>query len=292
MVKISKEDFSRLAGDNDGTRFPGEPAMTILSLGAGVQSSTMALMAEEGAFGKKPDAAIFADTGWEPKPVIEHLKWLQTKLSFPVHICSKGNIREDIIKAMGPEGSRFASAPFFTKNPDSNKKGMLRRQCTREYKITPLTKKMRELMGILPRKRFPKDKWIEVWIGISTDEIQRIKPSRERWQKNRWPLIEMDMNRNQCLDWYKTREQYKVPAKSACIGCPFHDDAFWLDMKRNRPEEFKDACEIDEVIRKGNDKVKDQLFMHRSCVPLKDAKFKGEEELDMFQMECEGMCGL
>ena len=93
MVKISKEDFSRLAGDNDGTRFPGEPAMTILSLGAGVQSSTMALMAEEGAFGKKPDAAIFADTGWEPKPVIEHLKWLQTKLSFPVHICS---VMEDL----------------------------------------------------------------------------------------------------------------------------------------------------------------------------------------------------
>src|SRR6056300_399255 len=99
MVKISKEDFSRLAGDNDGTRFPGEPVMTILSLGAGVQSSTMALMAEEGAFGKKPDAAIFADTGWEPKPVIEHLNWLKKQLSYPVYVCSKGNIREDIQNA-------------------------------------------------------------------------------------------------------------------------------------------------------------------------------------------------
>ena len=46
-----------------------EPLIRILSLGAGVQSSTMALMADQGAFGKKPDAAIFADTGWEPTPV-------------------------------------------------------------------------------------------------------------------------------------------------------------------------------------------------------------------------------
>ena len=63
--------------EQDQSKFQGEPAMRILSLGAGVQSSTMALMAEEGAFGIKPDAAIFADTGWEPKPVIEHLNWLK-----------------------------------------------------------------------------------------------------------------------------------------------------------------------------------------------------------------------
>ena len=37
-----------------------EPLIRILSLGAGVQSSTMALMAERGEFGVKPDAAIFA----------------------------------------------------------------------------------------------------------------------------------------------------------------------------------------------------------------------------------------
>lgn len=285
------KEFRMLAGDADGTRFPGEPAMRILSLGAGVQSSTMALMADRGEFGVKPDAMVFADTGWEPPSVYEHLEWLKNNISIPLHITSKGNIRDDIMKAMGPEGNRFASAPFFTKNPDSNKKGMLRRQCTREYKITPLTKKMRELMGVLPRKRFPKDKYIEVWIGISMDEVQRIKPSRERWQMNRWPLVEKKLSRQDCLDWYNDKD-YKRPAKSACIGCPFHDDPFWIDMKRNRPEEFEDACKIDETIRKGNTKVKDELFIHRSCVPLREAKFKGENQEDLFNLECEGMCGL
>ena len=44
--------------------YSGSPKLRILSLGAGVQSSTMALMADEGAFEHKPDYAIFADTGW------------------------------------------------------------------------------------------------------------------------------------------------------------------------------------------------------------------------------------
>lgn len=53
--------------------FAGEGAsspirLRALSLGAGVQSTTMALMAAHGEIGPMPDCAIFADTGWEPKP--------------------------------------------------------------------------------------------------------------------------------------------------------------------------------------------------------------------------------
>lgn len=47
----------------------GHPAtstirLRALSLGAGVQSTTMALMAAHGEIGPMPDCAIFADTGW------------------------------------------------------------------------------------------------------------------------------------------------------------------------------------------------------------------------------------
>ena len=59
-----------------------EPKLRILSLGAGVQSSTMALMADAGEFGIKPDAAVFADTGWEPEPVIKHLEYFNYNLDF------------------------------------------------------------------------------------------------------------------------------------------------------------------------------------------------------------------
>ena len=286
-MTISKEDYSKLAGDMDGTKFVGEPTIRILSLGAGVQSSTMALMADEGSFGVKPDAAVFADTGWEPDSVLKHLEWLKKQLSYPVHICKKGNLNEDILKALRPGGNQFASAPFYTLNEDG-KKGMGRRQCTREYKITPIAKKIREIMGYKPRQKMKKDQWVEVWIGISTDEILRIKPSRFWWQKNRWPLMEKNMSRKDCLEWYNKKD-YKKPVKSACIGCPFHDDAFWVDMKNNRPDEFKAAVEFDKEMRRHNPKVKN--FVHRKCVPLDEVEFK-EEEPNLFNMECEGMCGI
>ena len=38
--------------------------LRVISLGAGVQSSVMALMAAKGEIGPMPDCAIFADTQW------------------------------------------------------------------------------------------------------------------------------------------------------------------------------------------------------------------------------------
>ena len=189
---------------------------------------------------------------------------------------------------MSPGGNQFASAPFYTLN-EQGKKGMGRRQCTREYKITPIAKKIREIFGLKPRQRFPKDKHIEVWVGISTDEVMRMKPSRFWWQENRWPLIEKKMSRQDCLKWYEGKG-FKIPVKSACIGCPFHDDNFWIDMRNNRPEEFASAVEFDKKMRMHNPKVKN--FVHRSCVPLDEVKFKNDDGPDLFNQECEGLCGV
>jgi 3'-phosphoadenosine 5'-phosphosulfate sulfotransferase (PAPS reductase)/FAD synthetase len=46
----------------------GAPTLRALSLGAGVQSTALALMAVEGVL-PLPDVAIFSDTGWEPAKV-------------------------------------------------------------------------------------------------------------------------------------------------------------------------------------------------------------------------------
>ena len=55
----------------------------IISLGAGVQSSTMALMAAAGEITPMPTCAIFADTQDEPASVYKWLDWLEPKLPFP-----------------------------------------------------------------------------------------------------------------------------------------------------------------------------------------------------------------
>ena len=63
---------------------------------------------------------------------------------------------------MGENGNRFVSVPFFTKNEESKvKKVWVRRQCTREYKITPIAAKIRELLGMKKYARFPKGEYVE-----------------------------------------------------------------------------------------------------------------------------------
>ena len=166
--------------------------LNIISLGAGVQSTTMALLAAHGEITPMPDCAIFADTQWEPKAVYEHLAWLMSPnvLPFPVHKVSAGDLRQDIMSRSNTTGGRFAAVPWHMRMPNGDD-AMGRRQCTKEYKLTPIRRKVRELLG----GKTPKG-GATVWVGISTDEIMRVKPSRVGYMVNRWPLIEKKMDRN------------------------------------------------------------------------------------------------
>lgn len=262
------------------------PSMRVLSLGAGVQSSTLALMAEHGEI-EKPDYAIFADTGWEPEHVYNWLDYIESQLSYPVLRVSKGNIRDDLMKNISGE-KRFASIPFFTSGG-----GMGRRQCTNEYKLSPIQKKCRQLLGYEKGARMPEDSLVML-IGISVDESQRMKPSRVKWIKNTWPLIDHLMSRNDCLAWME-KHGYPQPPKSSCIGCPYHNNAHWADMKKNDPESFADAVKVDDALRSGGSRVnmKNEEYMHRTLVPLSQIESFGDEStLDMFAEECEGICGV
>lgn len=270
-----------------------EPQLRILSLGAGVQSTTMALMAAHGEFEHMPDCAIFADTGWEPQAVYEHLEWLMSPnvLPFPVHVVQRGNLRDDLLlKATGKVDKRFAAMPFFTSGG-----GIGRRQCTKEYKVEPIAWRQRALLGYEKGQRIPKET-CEVWIGISTDEAVRMKPSRYRWQINRWPLIEKRLSRWDCLAWMK-RNGYPAPPKSSCLGCPFHSDRHWREMRDTAPGEWVQTVADDAAIREGGTLLgmRETQFMHRSLVPLGKVDLSTDEERgqpDLFGNECEGMCGV
>ena len=264
--------------------------MNVLSLGAGVQSTTMALMAAHGEITPMPDCAIFADTGWEPKPVYEHLRWLMSDnvLPFPVHIVSVGNLRSDLIAGTNSTGQRFASVPWYTLSP-RGKAGMGRRQCTQEYKLKPIRRKVRELLG----DKTPKG-GATMWIGISLDEAIRMKPSIVGYIVNRFPLLEGKITRRECLMWLQSHG-YTKPPKSSCIGCPYRDNKGWRAMRDNRPEEWADAVELDRQIRRRPGMRNYDQFMHRSLKPLDQVDLSTAEDrgqLNLFNNECEGMCGV
>ena len=265
-----------------------------LNLGAGVQSSVMALMFEHGEINEpKPEAAIFADTGAEPAYVYEWLDWLEGELSYPVHRVQKGNLRDDIMASI--DGGRFAGAPFFTETRGGKMTdGRLRRQCTREYKITPITRELRRLLGLKKGQRAGSDVLAVQYIGISYDEAIRMKRPKEKWLEHRWPLVDMNMRRLDCLRWMEARG-FPLPKKSSCTFCPYHDNAYWRWQQQHDPESFADAVRMDEAIRGGVRGTKEKLFLHRSLKPLAEIDFSqpkdfGQEE--MFADECEGMCGV
>jgi hypothetical protein len=267
--KGSSEVFISIHADFGGVPV-SRPDILALSLGAGVQSTTLALLACEGGL-PKPDVAIFADTGWEPKHVYDHLDRLTIELDragIELIRVSNGDLRQDAIDP----AHRYASVPYFVKNPDGSD-GMGRRQCTAEYKLTPIKRKLRELLGAKPPEylRVPKGQLAEQWIGFSTDEIGRVSDKHGvLYLRSRYPLLDLGMSRKDCYRWLTDRG-WENTAKSACIGCPFHGNREWRELRDERPAEWADAVEFDRQIRKGGSRglpLNGEAFLHRSRIPL------------------------
>lgn len=248
------------------------PTVRTFSCGAGVQSTTIALLIRDGRL-PLVDHVIFADTGWEPARVyaqVDRLAALFADLGVPFHRVARGNLRRD---AVDP-AHRFASVPYFVRNPDGSE-GMGRRQCTSEYKLAPINRKVRELLGAAPPdfRSVPAGRVAEQWIGFSADEVGRVRPSRVRYLTARHPLLELGMSRRDCQR-YLERAGWGDTAKSACIGCPFHGNRRWRELRDEHPAEWADAVEFDRLIRRGGARgrpLDGQAFLHRSRVPLDEA---------------------
>ncbi|CQR61877.1 hypothetical protein [Streptomyces leeuwenhoekii] len=148
---------------------------------------------------------------------------------------------------------------------------------TGEYKIKPIKKKVRDLLGYPYPTRIPKDVFVEQWVGISTDEFHRAKDADVRYMRNRHPLIDLNWSRDNCIRYLTSLGLADTP-KSSCLGCPFHGNAQWRHIRDTSPDEWQDVMEFDAAIRKGNaranasgNRLLGQAFLHRSRVPLSEA---------------------
>ena len=258
--------------------------MKVISLGMGVQSTAMYMMSSKNII-ERADHAVFADPGAESPKTYETMElildWQKLNDGIPIHVTKEKNLYKDILNQKNSTGHRLASIPAFTDNG-----GMIRRQCTYEYKIQPVIQQIRKLHNLKPRKHMPIT---QVWLGISLDEIERMKESLLPRVEYYYPLIESRMTRGDCMQIFD-RFNFPRPPKSSCVFCPFHSDKNWKDIKDNDPESFEKAIEVDEAIRDMSQRGLDEpIFIHRSCKPLKDVEFADQQELFMCE---EGFCGL
>jgi hypothetical protein len=260
--------------------------LRVISLGAGVQSTTMALMAAHGEIGPMPDAAIFADTQDEPPEVYDHLAWLMSGnvLPFPVYVVSAGRL-SDALRA----GDDEARIPCYV-----GAGGLSKRQCTKNFKLRVIKRKTRELLGVGPRG-YVAPGTVEAWVGISTDEAIRKKPSGVAYIVNRHLLIEKFMSRRDCKAWLKAHG-YPEPPKSACKYCPFQGNVGWRRRRENSAE-WAEVVALDRWLREPAQVIRfhGDLYLHSARRPLEDVDLS-EPDLPLFggefAHECEGMCGV
>ena len=267
----------------------------VLSLGAGVQSTTLYLLAMEGV--TRCDVAIFADTQDEPEAVYRHLEWLKSLNGPPLLIRTKGRLGNDLLRGVNSTGQRFASIPAFTDGADT---GMIRRQCSKEYKTEVVERAIRrEVVGLEPKRALPRDVTVHQYIGISWDERARAVDV-ERRMKRGWtaifPLIDRRWTRADCKHFLSSRVPHEVP-KSACVYCPFHDDRQWQRLKDAGGPDWARVVQIDTALRIPgnivNRNLDQKLYLHRSCKPITDVDFVNQNQESFgFMMECQGMCGV
>ena len=279
----SKDVFKKYAKGDKNAR------LKVISLGMGVQSTALYLMSSMGYKVPRADVAVFSDPQAEHPKTYEILDWLlewkEKNNGIEIIINKDRNILKDILKSQNRFGGKWVTIPAFGKNG-----GMIRRQCTNDYKIQPVRDSIREVHNLKKHQRMIRT---ELWLGISLDEIERMKESRMYNIKYFYPLVYHSISRNDCAEFFKSNN-FPIPVKSSCVFCPYHSNKFWKEIQKENGSAWKQAIAVDKQIRNSSQKGEDdKIYIHNSCKPLEEIDFD-DGQLEMFEgFNCdEGYCGL
>lgn len=272
--------------------------LTALSLGLGVQTTALALMLDAGYLPDvpRPGVAVFADTGAEPPHVYETLEYLRERLSYPIITASAGDLAADtwtlIRGGAVPHRGRPARTfsldhPLQTDLPlHGDQGGMTARQCTRNYKINTIIRAIREHAGVSPPRL-----QVTQYLGISIEEVHRVKPSTRRYITHRYPLIEARIRRSDCQAYLDTHHPDSPAGRSACYFCPYHSKGEWRDLQKRYPNLYADALAMDAELR-----AKRGLSLSRDPrgleAMMRDNALQGRFGDGGWGDECAGVCGV
>lgn len=271
--------------------------MKILSCGAGMQSTALALMSCEKAMGRSSlypdvpiyDAIIFCDLGLEPV-------WVKRQVEFIQQACEKAGVPfyildtplyQDFMQNFGQR--RTISIPWWTLGKDGHKSKMPR-NCTIDYKVEMIAKFVRwDLLGYKKGERLrPEDiKAHEMHMGFSAEEKHRCKDNPNQLFINRFPLVAMGLIR---ADNYRyILEEWGLDTKaSACAFCPFHRNYFFQHIRQYEPETYAAVVGVDNLLRDKTPKppMDSDLFISRSRKRIADLMPE-----DCADAECFTYCG-
>lgn len=290
--------------------------LRVLSLGGGTQSCALALMSAAGDL-PKLDHVVFADTQGELPETYAYLDYLRpiveaAGINFAV--VTKGDLGEALLATSATD--KFPTPPAFIERSDGTRGRVSTYRCSYRYKRELLDRSTKKLCG---GPGAWKAATVEQWIGFSFDEPDRMRDydgcrcghKRASWQgikgegmrlvqvhtadgctrcdcgefdpwlRNRWPLIELRMKREDTIRWFADHG-HPTPPRSACYFCPNNGNARWRALRDTHPEEWERACRIDEALRSGGGFVgvdfDGQMFIHKSLAPLRVADLRSDAQ--------------
>ena len=231
----------------------------VWSYGGGTQSVAIAVLISQGRL-PMPEQIVIADTGRETRVTWEYTDaHIRPLLGVPIHVVPHDQARVDLYDAKGR-----MMIPAYA-NRDGQ--GRLPTYCSAEWKRDVISKWLRA-QGYGPKRP------VDMWMGISVDELHRAKAGRSNWLQHRYPLLfDVPMRRSECVALVMAAGLPRPP-RSACWMCPHRSDATWRELRDERPDEWEQAIAFDADMRAKNP----TLFLHRSMLPIAEAPIDKTED--------------
>ena len=243
--------------------------MTLVwSYGGGTQSAAIAVLILKGEL-PRPDMIVMADTSREVAETWQYLDNVVRPAGFNIEIAHHLLSTVDL---QGMNGDLLI--PAFTRR--NGRVGKMPTFCSNEWKARVIQRYLRN-SGVND---------CDIWLGMSTDEMERMKASGLNWYHHVYPLIEMrPTSRHQCVSIVEGYG-WPTPPKSRCWMCPNMSPRAWKGLKQKYPGDFMKAQMLENELREHDPDV----YLHELGIPLNQAVEQSERQSDMFDGCDSGYC--
>lgn len=251
-------------------------SLRVVSFGGGVQSTALLVLAAQGRIDYS--TFLFANVGPDSENP-ETLRYLHDVAApfakahgltiHELHRVRRDGTRETLYGRLTRPGSR--SLPIPVRMPDTGAPG--RRACTADFKVAPIGAWLRAHGA-------SREQPAVVAIGFSTDEIHRCnRKAAQPYEVPDYPLIELGLSRAACAVTI-ARAGLLVPPRSACWFCPYRRPASWAEARRDTPDLFWRAVELERLLNDRRDRLgRDRVYLTRFGRPLDEAVAEAQPSL-------------
>jgi len=222
--------------------------VTVISYGGGVQSTALVVLAMRECWAI--DEIVHVDLLDAESPatreyVARFREWLQREYGRDITVIGR-NMYRDMLDNPG-----FTPVPWHGRR----EKFMLSRQCTRQYKVSPV-------------QRYLYDRYsagrIVLMLGISVDEYHRMRDSSAARIEHVYPLVDRRLTRWQCREVIE-RAGLVVPSKSSCWFCPYRSVRSQLALVQRYPRLREMAQVLEDCINaERRSRGKDEIVVLRT----------------------------